>query len=102
MRGKLRFFLAILIVASVLGACAEKVEDDIEGKRKLAFETWMELYGDGATRLPTGVYVKKLSSSSESSVIKPPVDGNWVSLDYTGRCYIKLVSFIMLLGMMVY
>ena len=85
MSGKLRFFLAILIVASVLGACAEKVEDDIEGKRKLAFETWMELYGDGATRLPTGVYVKKLSSSSESSVIKPPVDGNWVSLDYTGR-----------------
>ena len=43
MSGKLRFFLAILIVASVLGACAEKVEDDIEGKRKLAFETWMEL-----------------------------------------------------------
>ena len=77
--------MAILIVASVLGACAEKVEDDIEGKRKLAFETWMELYGDGATRLPTGVYVKKLSSSSESSVIKPPVDGNWVSLDYTGQ-----------------
>ena len=85
MRGKLRFFLAILIVASVLGACAEKVEDDIEGKRKLAFETWMELYGDGATRLPTGVYVKKLSSSSESNVIKPPVDGNWVLLNYTGR-----------------
>ena len=77
--------MAILIVASVLGACAEKVEDDIEGKRKLAFETWMELYGDGATRLPTGVYVKKLSSSSESNVIKPPVDGNWVLLNYTGR-----------------
>lgn len=85
MSGKLHFFLAILIVASVLGACAEKVEDDIEGKRKLAFETWMELYGDGATRLPTGVYVKKLSSSSESNVIKPPVDGNWVLLNYTGR-----------------
>ena len=77
--------MAILIVASVFGACAEKVEDDIEGKRKLAFETWMELYGDGATRLPTGVYVKKLSSSSESNVIKPPVDGNWVLLNYTGR-----------------
>ena len=75
MRGKLRFFLAILIVASVLGACAEKVEDDIEGKRKLAFETWVELYGDGATRLSTGVYVKKLSSSTESSVIK--TTGRW-------------------------
>ena len=85
MKGKLRLWGAIFCVACVVAACAEKVEDDIEAKRKLAFETWMELYGDGATRLPSGVYVKKLSSSSESSVVKPPVDGNWVSLNYTGR-----------------
>ena len=85
MKGKLRLWGAIFCVACVVAACAEKVEEDIEAKRKLAFETWMELYGDGATRLPSGVYVKKLSSSSESSVVKPPVDGNWVSLNYTGR-----------------
>ena len=85
MKGKLRFFSVIAVVACLVVACAEKVEDDIEAKRKLAFETWMEMYGDGATRLSSGVYVKKLSSSSTSSVVKPPVDGNWVSLNYTGR-----------------
>ena len=63
MKGKLRLWGAIFCVACVVAACAEKVEDDIEAKRELAFETWMELYGDGATRLPSGVYVKKLSSS---------------------------------------
>ena len=85
MSGKLRFWGAILIIAFAFVACAEKVEDDIEAKRELAFETWMELHGDGATRLPSGVYVKKLSSSSESDVVKPPVDGTWMSLNYTGR-----------------
>lgn len=85
MKGKLRFFSVIAVVACLVVACAEKVEDDIEAKRELAFETWMQMYGEGATRLSTGVYVKKLSSSSTSSVVKPPVDGNWVSLNYTGR-----------------
>lgn len=79
--------LAVGIIAAVcLSSCAKEPTVDWDTLREDAFEAWMSRNGDGAEKQESGVYIKKLHS--ESNVVKPPKDGDWVLIDYTGRLMI--------------
>ena len=60
--------------------------------RSAAFDAWVGLYGDGAEKQPSGIYIKKLHSAS--GVIKPPVEYDWIQLDYTGRIMVDGDVFV--------
>ena len=79
----IRVISACAVAAVCLSSCAKEPSVDWDTLREDAFEAWMDLYGDGAEKQESGVYIKKLHS--ESNVVKPPIEGDWVAIDYTGR-----------------
>ena len=52
----------------------------------------MALYGDGAEQQTSGIDIKKLHSAS--GVLKPPVEYDWIQLDYTGRIMVDGDVFV--------
>jgi len=78
-----RVLTAGIVAAVCLSSCAKEPSVDWNALREDAFEAWMNQNVEGAEKQASGVYIKKLHS--ESNVVKPPKDGDWVLIDYTGR-----------------
>ena len=84
MKNIVSVILAVACAAIFMSSCAEKQDDDTLKKQLASFDAWMEYYGDGAVKQPSGIYIKKLESSTSPSA-KTPKDGEWVMINYTGR-----------------
>lgn len=78
-----RFFVAAVIAAMSVASCAKQPADDFSEKQMAAFDAWMTVNGDGAEKQASGIYYKSLDTPAE--VVKHPVDGDWVLINYTGR-----------------
>ena len=78
MNKAVRIAWAVSIVAIVAASCAKEPSDNLGEKQMAAFDAWVGLYGDGAEKQPSGIYIKKLHSAS--GVIKPPVEYDWIQL----------------------
>ena len=92
MNKAVRIAWAVSIVAIVAASCAKEPSDNLGEKQMAAFDAWVGLYGDGAEKQPSGIYIKKLHSAS--GVIKPPVEYDWIQLDYTGRIMVDGDVFV--------
>ena len=92
MNKAVRIAWAVSIVAIVAASCAKEPSDNLGEKQMAAFDAWVGLYGDGAEKQPSGIYIKKLHSAS--GVIKPPVEYDWIQLNYTGRIMVDGDVFV--------
>ena len=80
----IRIFMLCSAAIVLAVSCAEQPEEDTQARQQLAFDAWITNHVEGAVKLPSGVYIKKLTTVDDG-VVRTPVEGNWVSLDYTGR-----------------
>ncbi|MDD3108399.1 MAG: DUF6359 domain-containing protein [Alistipes sp.] len=78
-----RSMWTLLLGVVVLSSCAKQPKEDAGEIWQMAFDEWMTLYGDGAEKQASGIYIKKLKTVS--GVVNPPRDGDWVRINYTGR-----------------
>lgn len=76
--------LILLLLLLTLSACSKYEEPDMDEQRRLAFEAWMELYGEGAVKQESGIYMKQLKGSTNPAALTPK-NFNWVLINYTAR-----------------
>ncbi len=76
-------FLAAALL--LLASCAKEKTPDEQTLQRASFDAWMSLYGDGAERQGSGMYVKKLVNSTKPGAKTPTNEDQWVRINYTGR-----------------
>lgn len=80
-----RYFLIIAVIVSAAAmavSCSKPVPDDTDDQRNVAFEAWMSVYGDGAVKDESGIYIKKIDSIPIPGAVRPR-DNDWVRVNYT-------------------
>lgn len=85
MKNILSLVLGGLAVLLLSVSCAKEKEPSREELEQISFDAWMSLYGDGAEKQASGMYVKKLKSTTNAGAKTPSETTQWVRVNYTGR-----------------
>ncbi len=84
MKNILSLVLGVLVVLLSFVSCAKEEEPTQDELEQTSFDAWMSLYGEGAEKQASGMYVKKLKNSTVSGAKTPSESSQWVRVNYTG------------------
>ena len=87
MKNILLLVLGGLVVMASFGSCAKQDDPTWDELAQTSFDAWMSLYGEGAEKQASGMYVLKLK---EGSGTKSATEASqWVRVNYTGRALVS-------------
>lgn len=83
MKKILLLVLGGLVILASFGSCAKKNDPSWDELVQTSFDAWMSLYGEGAEKQASGMYIKKLKTGTGTKSVTEPTQ--WVRVNYTGR-----------------